>query len=71
MFFLLRLILTNQVLYTSLVHGCLLANDVNRAWDTFDHMRQREAIEPDEVAFTLMINACAKVSFLHPDIRQP
>jgi pentatricopeptide repeat protein len=50
-----------QVIYTSLVHGCLLAGDVDRAWDTFDHMRQREAIEPDEVAFTLMITACAQV----------
>jgi pentatricopeptide repeat protein len=50
----------NVVIYTSLVHGCLLAGDVDRAWDTFDHMRQREAIEPDEVAFTLMITACAQ-----------
>lgn len=49
------------MLYTSLVHGCLLVKDVDRAWDTFDYMRQREAIEPDEVAFTLMIHACAKV----------
>ncbi|ELR16179.1 pentatricopeptide repeat domain/PPR repeatcontaining protein [Acanthamoeba castellanii str. Neff] len=48
------------VIYTSLIHGCLLADNVDRAWDTFDHMRQREAIEPDEVTFTLMITACAQ-----------
>lgn len=50
----------NVVIYTSLIHGCLLADNVDRAWDTFDHMRQREAIEPDEVTFTLMITACAQ-----------
>ncbi len=49
-------------MHTSLVHGCLVSGDIDRAWNTFDNMRFHEGIEPDEVAYSLMIHACAKVS---------
>jgi len=56
-------LLSAQVIYTTLIHGCILAKDVDLAWETFDHMRQRDAIEPDAVTFSVMIYACAKVAF--------
>ncbi|RKP10003.1 hypothetical protein THASP1DRAFT_13468 [Thamnocephalis sphaerospora] len=45
---------------TALIKGCVQAGDLERAWDTFDHMRF-EICRPDEVSYSLMIHVCAKM----------
>jgi pentatricopeptide repeat protein len=46
---------------TTLIKGCVQAGDLERAWNTFDHMRF-EICRPDEVGYSLMIHVCAKAS---------
>lgn len=46
----------NQIIYTTLIKGCLSTKQVPRAWRTFEHLRSISV--PDRTLFTLMIYAC-------------
>ncbi|KAI7876470.1 uncharacterized protein EV154DRAFT_540308 [Mucor mucedo] len=50
----------SQPIFANLISGCLKANKVNKAWEIFDSMRL-SFHQPDEVSFTLMLHACAKM----------
>ena len=52
------------MIMTTLIKGCVQDGQLDRAWATFDHMRF-EICRPDEVSYSLMIHACAKVSELY------
>jgi pentatricopeptide repeat protein len=47
----------DTVLYTTLIHGCVCAGNIDRAWSTFMEMRKHVA-EPDEVTFTVRLLLC-------------
>ncbi|KAI8067776.1 hypothetical protein BC940DRAFT_238797 [Gongronella butleri] len=59
-----------QPIFANLISQCLKAHQIDRAWDTFDAMRLSYH-QPDEVTFTLMLHACAKMQDAHgfdPDL---
>ncbi|KAI9485676.1 MAG: hypothetical protein EXX96DRAFT_472244, partial [Benjaminiella poitrasii] len=47
-------------IFSNLISGCIKANKIKKAWDIFDTMRLTYH-QPDEVSFTLMLHACAKM----------
>ena len=49
----------NQIVFTTLIKGCIQNNELDRAWRTFNHVRS-EIEQPDTVLFSLMIHACSK-----------
>ncbi len=52
--------MSNPILWTHLVVGCVHAGQYERAIETFEHMRTYHA-QPDAVAYTALISACAKM----------
>jgi pentatricopeptide repeat protein len=48
------------VIFSQLISGCLKANQIERAWKTFDVCRFQFNIEADLVLYTLMIKCCAR-----------
>ncbi|KAI7849869.1 hypothetical protein BDC45DRAFT_448076 [Circinella umbellata] len=48
-----------QPIFSKMISGCIQANKVDKAWEVFDSMRLSYH-QPDEVSFTLMLQACAK-----------
>ncbi|KAI8370861.1 hypothetical protein EDC96DRAFT_552409 [Choanephora cucurbitarum] len=53
-------LIPSQPIFSSLISGCLKSNQFDRAWEVFDSMRLSYH-QPDEVSFTLMLHACAKM----------
>ncbi|KAI8344005.1 hypothetical protein BC941DRAFT_342474 [Chlamydoabsidia padenii] len=57
-------ILPTQPIFGNLISGCLKTRQLEKAWKTFDEMRL-SYYQPDEVTFTMMLHACARVNLLH------
>ncbi|KAI8086507.1 uncharacterized protein BX664DRAFT_264462 [Halteromyces radiatus] len=59
----------SQPIFSNLINGCLKSRQINKAWKTFDEMRLSYH-QPDEVTFTMMLHACAKVKIhgFQPDL---
>ncbi|KAI8138717.1 hypothetical protein BJV82DRAFT_523025 [Fennellomyces sp. T-0311] len=59
-----------QPIFSNMISGCIQANQIDRAWEVFDSMRLSYH-QPDEVSFTLMLQACAKMQTVYgfqPDL---
>ena len=54
-----RNITISQPIYTTLIKGCTMLGDYQRAWRLFEHMRN-EVCRPDTLTFNHMIHVCAK-----------
>lgn len=50
----------NKPIYSILIKCCIDNNELKRAWVIFEYMRL-EVCQPDEMTYSLMIHACAKV----------
>ncbi|ORX46817.1 hypothetical protein DM01DRAFT_250695 [Hesseltinella vesiculosa] len=59
-----------QPIFANLISECIKSHQIDRAWTTFDAMRLSYH-QPDEVTFTLMLHACAKMQDVYgfePDL---
>ncbi|KAI9315277.1 hypothetical protein BX666DRAFT_2019909 [Dichotomocladium elegans] len=49
-------LIPTQPIFATMISGCIKAHQIDRAWDVFDSMRLSYH-QPDEVSFTLMLQA--------------
>jgi pentatricopeptide repeat protein len=50
----------NNVIHSTVLAGCIKSGDLTRAWQHFELMNSKYAIDPDEVSLSIMMNAAAR-----------